>query len=91
MSPERLNEIRAVLAENHDAISDIARELLAAYEQATDALKPFAHFAHQWRRAPLRGIADEVYSIHTGTEYAASIRLSDCERAIEALEAPHAS
>jgi len=34
MIPEsRLNEIRAVLAVNQDACSDLARELLAAYER----------------------------------------------------------
>ena len=52
-----------------------------------DALKPFAAFADAWDRMPLRGIHDEVYKIHGGTEWEGVLRLSDCQRARSALSA----
>ena len=45
------------------------------------ALKPFAHFAHQWNRQPMRGMDNVIYAIHTDTEYEAELKRSDCERA----------
>jgi hypothetical protein len=50
-----------------------------------EALEPFAHFADQWNKQPLRGIADTVYVIHLDTEYEAAFRLSDCQIARRAL------
>lgn len=50
------------------------------------ALQPFAYFARQWNRQPLLDIADEFYSIHTGTQYAASLKISMMERARLVLE-----
>jgi hypothetical protein len=49
-----------------------------------DALAPFARFAEQWNRNPLRGIDDVLYAIHAGADRA-EIRLSDCRRALAAL------
>jgi hypothetical protein len=47
----------------------------------TAALRPFAAFGKAFDAKPMRGIADEVYAIHAGTQWAASLRLSDCRRA----------
>lgn len=51
-----------------------------------EALQPFARFFDMWSARPLRGIDDEFYCIHTGTEWEASIRISDMQKALEALE-----
>ncbi len=51
-----------------------------------EALEPFAHFARQWARKPLRGIDDAVYAIHSG-EDRAELRLSDCQRAASLVDA----
>jgi hypothetical protein len=58
------------------------RELLTA---ARRALAPFAHFARQFARKPLSGMDDAIYGIHTGTEWAAELRRSDCQRAADLL------
>ena len=50
-----------------------------------EALRPFAHFWRQWERQPMRGLDDEFYVIHTGTDYEASLRRSDCEAASDLL------
>jgi len=65
------------------AVSDTP--LLSALTEAADALRPFAHFWTQWNRQPMRGMADTFYAIHTGTEYAAELSRTDCERAAQAL------
>lgn len=54
-------------------------------EQLLAALEPFAHFANQWEAQPLGRYDDEIYSIHTGTEWEASIRLSDLQKARDVL------
>jgi hypothetical protein len=38
-----------------------------------------------WREKPLRGVDDEIYGIHTGTDWEASIRVSDIAASLEAL------
>ena len=50
-------------------------------------LHPFAAFADQWDAQPLHGLSDDLYTIHGGTEWKATLRLSDC-RAARALLAP---
>jgi hypothetical protein len=50
-------------------------------------LEPFAHFWRQWQRQPMRGLDDEFYCIHTGSEFEASLRRSDCERAAALADA----
>lgn len=64
------------------------RQLRATLERRTAALEPFAKFAEQWNRKPIKTIGDDVYTIHTGTEYEASLRRSDCEQARAALVEP---
>ena len=54
--------------------------------QLEAALKPFAFFASQWERQPLRGMDNVIYAIHTGSEYAAELRRSDCFTARQVLE-----
>lgn len=51
-----------------------------------EALKPFAHFARQWDRQPMRGYDEQFYGIHTGTEYAADLSVPDMRSALAALE-----
>jgi len=58
-----------------------------AREAVVEALTPFATFWRQWQRQPMRGMDDVVYAIHTGTEYEAELRRSDCERADRVLRA----
>lgn len=67
----------------------LAGSLRAAHRELNElraALEPFAHFARQWERNPLCGIADELYAIHAG-ERGAALRLSDCQRAAAILAA----
>jgi hypothetical protein len=59
----------------------------AARVAAERALEPFAEFARQWNRQPMKGMADEFYCIHTGTEYEASLKRSDLQRAADVLAA----
>jgi len=53
--------------------------------QLREALAPFAEFARKWNAKPLHGIDDEFYAIHSG-EDGASLRLSDCRKALLLLE-----
>lgn len=55
--------------------------------EAREALKPFAEFAAKWNANPISGLADELYSIYAG-DISASLRLSDCQRALTAQEPP---
>src|SRR5262245_11996728 len=50
-----------------------------------EALEPFAKFAEAFDAQPIRGLHDEMYNIHTGTQWEASLRLSDCRRASHVL------
>lgn len=60
---------------------------LNSHAALVEALEPFANFFEKFSAKPLRGIGDEFYGIHTGTEWAASLLLSDMKRAAEALAA----
>jgi len=55
------------------------------YQRLVTALEPFAKFAEKWDEKPLSRMADELYGIHVGTEWEATISLSDCRRAKAAL------
>ncbi len=50
--------------------------------ELVDALRPFAEFARQWQRQPMRGMHDVFYAIHTGTDYAAELKHSECTAAL---------
>jgi len=68
-------------AVNHEANA----QLIAAAPEQHEALKPFAAFAKAWQAQPLAGMDDVIYSIHLGTKHEATIRLSDCIKAAEAI------
>ena len=61
-------------------------QLEARIAQLQQALAPFAAFAKAWDAKPLSALGDEFYGIHTGTEWAASLRLSDVRRARAVLD-----
>jgi len=69
-----------------DSLRAMEGEERAKNARLRAALKPFADFAKAFDAAPLRGIADEVYGIHMGTQWESSLRLSDCRAALKALE-----
>lgn len=73
------------------ATASVMRARIAALEAQVaalaGALRPFAQFIDQWEQKPLAGMADEFYAIHTGTEWEASLRRSDCLTARAALTA----
>jgi hypothetical protein len=75
-------------ADRSNAICDIhlLHETTAQLRAAVDVLRPFAHFAAKWNAKPLRGIDDEIYSIHVG-EDGASLRLSGCQSALDFVAA----
>ena len=54
-------------------------------DAAASALEPFAHFFEQFSKKPISQLDDEFYMIHAGTEWEASLRLSDMKLAAEAL------
>lgn len=55
--------------------------LVRRVEELEAALKPFATFARQWDRMPLRNMDGVIYAIHVGTEYEAELSLNDMHRA----------
>ena len=59
--------------------------LRAEVARLREALIPFAHFGRCFEAKPLNGLADTVYAIHLGTEWAAEFRVSDCRAARAAL------
>jgi hypothetical protein len=68
----------------------LSREVLRARAREARleaALGPFAAFAKAFDAKPLRGVADEFYTIHSGTENEASLSLAQCRAALAALEA----
>lgn len=70
------------------ALGNAAEALIQAAEERDalrGALEPFAEFARKWNAKPLLGIHDDIYSIHAG-EDGATLRLSDCRRALAVLE-----
>ena len=49
------------------------------------ALAPFAKFANAFAAKPLGQFSEEMYSIHAGTKFEASLYLSDCKAAAALL------
>jgi len=77
-----------------DAV-DLCRRTKDTFEKLTTriaelegALQPFAYFAEQYDRQPLRGVADTLYGIHTGTEFEAELTLTACRAARDVLKKP---
>ena len=67
------------------ACGPCSQQRLAALEAA---LRPFAKFAEAFDAKPIARLDDEFYAIHTGTQWEASLRLSDCRAARAALAPP---
>lgn len=61
------------------------REVEAERDRLRAALRPFATYAEKRLAKPFSGLADEIHTIHTGTEWEASITFTDCKRALRAL------
>ena len=72
-----LQALRRMAERSQDRAAENAR-LRSELDAARRALEPFARFADAWDQQPLRGLTDQLYTIHGGTEYEASLRLSDC-------------
>ena len=71
-----------IIAEAKAAIAASGAEHLG---ELVSALEPFAYFIEQFKRQPLRGQDDIYVSIHLDSEFEAKLRLSDMEKASEAL------
>jgi hypothetical protein len=54
-------------------------------ERKTEAVR---HYLRMREQQPLQGLGDTIHAIHTGTEYAAELRLSDLRAAIEGVAQP---
>lgn len=81
-------QLRADLAWLLSLLSDLREQLGRAQEEAAamrEALHPFAEFATMWDAKPLRGTADAFYGIHHGTEWEATLKVSDCRKAAKVL------
>lgn len=81
-------ECRCQMSRN-TILAEGREKTIAQQRQTIDALmtalKQFSDFADAWDRMPLRGISDRLYSIHSGTEYAAHLSLSDFKTARDVL------
>lgn len=78
------------------AVLDLARiidsraktgALLKALEASEEPLNHIAQFVNQFDRQPIGKTHDEFYGIHTGTEFEASLKLSEFRKAFAALKA----
>ncbi len=69
----------------NDARDEISK-LEATNDALVEALEPFAAFADAFEAKPLSGLDDVIYKIHAGTEWEASIRRSDCNKARAAIK-----
>lgn len=74
--------VRAILEVDSVSSREAPQERIAELERA---LAPFAEFARQWRRKPLKGTGEAFYGIHAGTEWEAELTHADLQRALAAL------
>jgi hypothetical protein len=70
-----------------DAEHNAARAEQSGKREAAlrEALLPFARFHRAYKSKPMRGVGDEFYGIHSGTEWEANLKHSDMARAYTAL------
>ena len=64
-------------------------EIIATFkrcEELEQALKPFANYAEKFDQKPIGKQHDIINAIHSGTEWEAELRLSDCRLAKKLLE-----
>ena len=96
-----MNHLEELLAENArlkgrvDDLSALVAESHTDRERLRDALAPFAHFMRMFNAKPvgaMRGqpLPDDhpIYSIHTGTKWAAEITLGALRAALAAVNEP---
>ncbi len=82
-----VNALRSVFTELTDAANSHS-SLLASHERLKQALEPVAKFIEAFDRKPIK-MHDEFYGIHTGTEFEASLKLSDLRAIATALSTAH--
>ncbi len=59
--------------------------LITASPNLLEALRPFAHFARMLKLAPMGGVGDDLYVLHSGTEYEARLTRSALDDALAAI------
>lgn len=82
MSEMTMDEAKELIRKAHAS----EHRLMEEVTRLRAALKPFAEFGKALNAMPLRGLDDEFYMIHSGTEWESSLRLSDCRAALKTLE-----
>ena len=63
-----------------EAVNEEATQYATTIMEMCKALQPIADFVDAWEAKPLNGLDDAFYNIHTGTEWEASLRLSDLKK-----------
>lgn len=64
---------------------DLLKQARREVEELRAALQPFAHYAEMRMAKPFRLLDDEIQTIHTGSQWEATLRFSDCKRAAKVL------
>ncbi len=78
---ERIDHIHQVLCPGRIATwQQRGTQAETAAELLVKACEPFIHFITQFERQPLAKSHDEFYGIHGGTQYEATLRLSDMKK-----------
>ena len=80
-----LGQLSAILSDQARAQAAKVATLEARCARLHKALEPFSRFYAAWIAAPLGGHDDVLYAIHTGTQFAAALRLSDMKSAHDAV------
>lgn len=70
------------------AIARLAYEQRAENAELREALRPVQHYVAMRDAMPIRGLSDDIHSIHAGTQWEASLSLTDL-RAVVAILAKH--
>ena len=84
---EELEQLQSLLGRTHSGVLEAEERIQQMSKENARlraALKPFAVFADKWDAAPLRGVDDILYAIHSEEKHG-EIRLSDCKAARAAL------
>lgn len=81
------DRLRSVARSYSDAeVGAMARELLAA-RRVIEAQAPLMHYLKMRDAKPMRGMADVIHGLHSGTEWEAEITVSDLRTIASALAA----
>lgn len=93
LTKEKLDLIKSHVSGKNGLTQDYVRELVEEVERLQaqadrvdlenrylrTVIKPFAMFAKVWNKKPIRGLHDDLYTIHNE----ASLKLSDCQSALK--------